>query len=588
MGLALLQSSFFLIQHFDMKIAAPERKFIDKNLSIQTWEDIESYFINLKERTINSKEDYILWLQNRSELDAVLEENAAWRYIKMTIDTRDQNLTDAYTYFVTEIQPKLAPFEDELNQKMLRSPFMESLKNEQDYFIYFRSVQKELDLFRTENIAIEAEISEESQQYGAISAAQMIDFDGEKMTMQKASTLLKDLDENVRKKAFLLIGERRKQDNYKLDDLFSSLVEKRHQIALNAGFKNFRDYKFYSLGRFDYTKEDCFNFHNSIKKHIVPLVKKIQQKQADLLGVEKLKPWNLEVDPLGRKALKPFENGQELLDGTIKMFEKIDPFFADCIQTMDEMGHLDLESKEGKSPGGYNYPLYEIGVPFIFMNAVGALRDLVTMVHEGGHAIHSFLSRDLAITGFKNLPSEVAELASMSMELLSMDQWEIFFEDAENLKRAKIEQLETILKILPWVATIDEFQHWIYENPTHTVDQRQIQWEKITKDYGTGLVDWSSYEEFKSRSWQRQLHLFEVPFYYIEYGIAQLGALSIWKNSKKDLSLTIQQYKNALKLGYTKQIPEIYQTAGIEFNFSETNIQDLAQFLKTELDDLLN
>ena len=586
--LALLQSSFFFTQNLDMNISAPERKFIAKDLTIQTWEDIESYFVDLKERTIDTKEDYILWLQNRSELDAVLEENAAWRYIKMTIDTRDQTLTDAYTYFVTEIQPKLAPFEDELNQKMLHSPFMESLKNEKDYFIYFRSVQKELDLFRTENIAIEAEISEESQQYGAISAAQMIEFDGEKMTMQKASTLLKDLDENIRKKAFLLISERRAQDNQALDELFSSLIAKRHQIALNAGFKNFRDYKFHALGRFDYTKEDCFDFHNSIKKHIVPLVKQIQQKQADLLGVEKLKPWNLEVDPLGRKALKPFETGQELLEGTVKMFENIDPYFADCIQTMNEMGHLDLESKAGKSPGGYNYPLYEIGVPFIFMNAVGSLRDLVTMVHEGGHAIHSFLSRDLALTGFKNLPSEIAELASMSMELLSMDQWEIFFDDTEDLKRAKIEQLETILKILPWVATIDEFQHWIYENPTHSVEQRQNQWEKISKDYGTGLVDWSGYEDFKSRSWQRQLHLFEVPFYYIEYGIAQLGALAIWKNSKKDLALAIQDYKNALKLGYTQQIPEIYQTAGIEFNFSEKYIQDLAQFLKKELENLNN
>jgi oligoendopeptidase F len=210
------------------------------------------------------------------------------------------------------------------------------------------------------------------------------------------------------------------------------------------------------------------------------------------------------------------------------------------------------------------------------------------MVHEGGHAIHSFLSRDLALTGFKNLPSEIAELASMSMELLSMDQWEIFFDDTEDLKRAKIEQLETILKILPWVATIDEFQHWIYENPTHSVEQRQNQWEKISKDYGTGLVDWSGYEDFKSRSWQRQLHLFEVPFYYIEYGIAQLGALAIWKNSKKDLALAIQDYKNALKLGYTQQIPEIYQTAGIEFNFSEKYIQDLAQFLKKELENLNN
>lgn len=567
-----------------MKINAPKRTFIAADLNLQTWEDIQPFFIDLKERTITSQAEFEKWLQDRSELDAVLEENAAWRYIKMTIDTRIPKLTEAYTFFVTEIQPKLAPFEDLLNRKMMESEYISTLSKSKEYSLLFKRVQQDLDLFQEKNIALEAEISEQSQEFGAISAAQMIEIDGEKMTMQKASVLLKNQDEAIRKQAFELMGERRLEDAEKLDDLFTSLVAKRHHLAINAGFDNYRDYKLKSLGRFDYTKEDCFDFHDSIKKHIVPLVKKIQQKQADLLGVEKIKPWNIEVDPMGKAALKPFEKGEELLDGTIQMFDKIDTYFGDCIRTMNEMGHLDLESKPGKSPGGYNYPLYEIGVPFIFMNAVGTLRDLVTMVHEGGHAIHSFLSRDLKLTGFKNLPSEVAELASMSMELLSMEHWDQFFPNSSELKRAKVEQLETILKILPWIATIDKFQHWVYENPTHSVADREQKWEEITTDFGTGLVDWTGYESYKVRAWQKQLHLFEVPFYYIEYGIAQLGALAIWKNSKTNHQEAIEGYKNALTLGYTRSIPGIYETAGIKFDFSDAYLKEIASFVEVELE----
>ena len=566
-----------------MIINSPKRHFISADLTLKTWEDIQAYFIDLRDREISSQIAFEKWLQDRSELDAVLEENAAWRYIKMTIDTRVPELTEDYTYFVTEIQPKLAPFEDLLNRKMMESEFVSILSKSKEYSLLFKRAQQDLDLFQEKNIALEAEINEETQEFGAISAAQMIEIDGEKMTMQKASVLLKNQDEAVRKQAFELMGERRLQDAQKLDDLFSSLVTKRHQLAVNAGFDNYRDYKLKSLGRFDYNKEDCFDFHNSIKLHIVPLVRKIQQKQADLLGVTKIKPWNLDVDPLGKPALKPFETGDELLNGTIKMFDEIDTYFGDCIRTMSEMGYLDLESKAGKSPGGYNYPLYEIGVPFIFMNAVGTLRDLVTMVHEGGHAIHSFLSRDLKLTGFKNLPSEVAELASMSMELLSMDHWEHFFSNPDDLKRAKVEQLETILKILPWIATIDKFQHWVYENPSHSVEERQQQWEEITTDFGTGLVDWTGYESYKDRAWQKQLHLFEVPFYYIEYGIAQLGALAIWKNSKVNHKKAIEAYKKALELGYTRSIPEIYETADIKFDFSDSYLKEIANFVEVEL-----
>ena len=269
--------------------------------------------------------------------------------------------------------------------------------------------------------------------------------------------------------------------------------------------------------------------------------------------------------------------------GTIQMFDRIDPYFGDCLRVMDQLGHLDLDSKQGKAPGGYNYPLYEIGVPFIFMNAVGSQRDLETMVHEGGHAIHSFLSRDLSLTAFKNLPSEVAELASMSMELLSMPQWSEFYEPQAQ-QRAMREQIEGTLKVLPWIAQIDAFQHWIYENPTHTRQERSAHWIQLTQDFGTGLVDWTDYEDLIECSWQRQLHLFEVPFYYIEYGIAQLGALGVWKNSLANKQRAIEQYKNALSLGYSAPMSTIYETAGVPFDFSSERLQTLAQFIKEQLE----
>jgi oligoendopeptidase F len=569
-----------------MKIEKKRRSFIDQDLKIDAWEVIKPFFEDLLERTITTLDDYKKWLKDRSELDAVLEEDAAWRYIKMTIDTRDEELSKAYTFFVTEIQPKLAPYEDELNKKLVDSPYFIELQNDEAYQIYFRSVQTALNLFREENIPIEAELSEKSQQFGSISAAQSIEHNGEKLTMQKAASLLKENDESLRKSIFIKMAERRGEDTQKLNELYFELVAKRHQLALNAGFKNYRDYKFESMGRFDYTKEDCFAFHQAIKKQIVPLVQQIQLEKLNKLGKSSFNPWDLEVDPDGKAPLKPFEKGDQLLQGTVNMFQKIDSYFADCLNTMNEMGHLDLDSKDGKAPGGYNYPLYEIGVPFIFMNSVGAQRDLVTMVHEGGHAVHSFLSRELELTGFKNLPSEVAELASMSMELLTMELWDEFYSNEDDFKRAKKEQLESILKILPWIAQIDEFQHWVYENPSHSHEERSKKWVELSKSYGTGLTDWTGFEEVQATSWQRQLHLFEVPFYYIEYGIAQLGALGVWKNSLINKEKAIQDYKNALRLGYTRSIPKIYETAGIRFDFSETYLKELADFVGIELESL--
>jgi oligoendopeptidase F len=516
-------------------------------------------------------------------LDAFLEENLAWRYIRMTIDTRIKEFSDSYQFFVTEIQPKLAPLEDQLNKKMLESQFLNDLKKEEAYSIYIHSVETAVALFREENISLEAEVNEKSQLFGSISGAQSIEYNGETITMQKASSLLKEPEASLRKEIFEKISSRRKEDIDKLDSLYTELIQLRNKIAVNAGFENFRDYKFQSLGRFDYTKEDCFNFHESIEKFIVPISKQIQQKKLELLGKDKFKPWDTAVDPEGKAPLKPFKTGNDLLQGTLRIFKRMDEYFSKCLVSLEEMKHLDLESKPGKAPGGYNYPLYEIGAPFIFMNAVGTHRDLITMIHEGGHAIHSFISRDLELTAFKNLPSEVAELASMSMELLTMKHWDEFYEDKNDQNRAMKEHLEDVLGVLPWIAQIDAFQHWVYENPSHSLEERKNEWKSLSTRFGTGLTDWSGYEETRDTSWQRQMHLFEVPFYYIEYGIAQLGALGIWKNSQSDYNKAISDYKNALALGYSKSIVEIYNTAGITFDFSSKNVSSLAQFVSNEL-----
>lgn len=565
-----------------MKIEKPTRKFLSNDLVIDQWSDIESFFNDLLVRDLNSVEDLKQWLQDHSELEAILEEDLAWRYIKMTIDTTNEEFADRYKKFVTDIQPKISPIEDKLNKKLVACSYTSELSTD-DYSILFKRINRSIELFREENIPLQAKLSEESQKFGVLSAAQTIEHNGEALTMQKAALYLKETDESLRKEIFSKIASRRREDISKFDELFNSLLELRHQVAINAGFDNFRDYKLSAMCRFDYGVKDCEAFHTSIKELIVPIVKKIQQKKLDLLGKDKFKPWDLDVDPQGKSPLKPFKTGEDLLNGTVAMFNRIDPYFGDCLSTMNEMNHLDLESKSGKSPGGYNYPLYEIGVPFIFMNAVGSQRDLVTMVHEGGHAIHSFLSRDLKLTGFKNLPSEVAELASMSMELLSMEEWNEFYADDNELNRAKREQLESLIKILPWIAQVDEFQHWLYVNYSHTKEERTEKWNQLSKEYGTGLVDWSGYEDIRNTSWQRQLHIFEVPFYYIEYGIAQLGAIGVWKNSLENKSKAINDYKEALKLAYTKSIPEIYSAANVEFNFGGKHIAELANFVDEQL-----
>jgi len=556
-----------------------DHRFIPINHKITEWNDIQLFYDDLAQRKINQVIELQKWLQDRSDLEALVQEELGWRYIKQTCDIADNNKRAELNYFINEIEPKIAEYTDIFNRKLLESPFLSDLSKDSNYAIYLRGIQKESEIFRIENIPLFAEIQTLASEYGRITGSMSVEINGETLTFQQASNLLKSEDRSLRQEVYEKINLRRKQDQEELDSLFDQLLTLRHQVAINAGYANFGQYMFDAMGRFDYTAEQCFNFHQSVEKYIVPLIEKWEEERRIKLGVDKLHPWDMEVDLEMKTPLKPYSSSNELIEKTIQCFSAIKPEYGDVIKLMKEKGHLDLESRLGKAPGGYNYPLYISALPFIFMNSAGSVRDMITMMHEGGHALHSWLSKDLELTGFKNTPSEIAEVASMAMELISMEHWNIFFPEKDDLARARKYQTEKIITILPWIATIDAFQHWIYENPGHTRKERKEAWLAVYRRFSGKIIDRSLYPEFEESAWHRQLHIFEVPFYYIEYGIAQLGAIGVWRNYKLNSSNALAAYEKALSLGYLKSLPELYETANIKFDFSPEYVQELLEFV---------
>lgn len=558
------------------------RHFLPEDFIVTNWETLEPFFKELVDRNIDTPASMEQWLKDQSELEAVVSEDACWRQIKMTCDTENKELEAAFNFYCMEIQPKIQPYADALNKKLVNHPLAKELDGEK-YFTYLRTIGKSIELFREQNIPIQAELAVMQQHFGVITGKMTVTIEGQEYTLQQAAKFLESHDRNLREEAYRKIQDRRLEDKEELNNLFNDLVKKRHQLAINAGFSNYRDFRFKELGRFDYTKEDCFAFHDAVKTHVLPLVNIIYQKKKEKLGLDSLRPWDVEAEPAGTQPLRPFKTSEQLISKSIECFNKLRPFFGDCLAKMNEMKHLDLESRIGKAPGGYNCPLAESGAPFIFMNAAGQMQDLTTMVHEGGHAVHSFLAHPLELTGFKEYPMEIAEVASMAMELFTMEHWDVYFDDKEQLARAKEYQLERAITIFPWIATVDKFQHWLYENPEHTPDQRTTAWNSILSEFSDNVIDYSGLENYRSNLWQRQLHLFEVPFYYIEYGIAQLGAIGMWMQFKNDREKALDNYCTALSLGATKTLPQLFEVAGLKFDFSSGQIKKLMDFVKSEM-----
>lgn len=559
-----------------------KRRFLPQDFTLTTWEALEPYTKELENRSLDTLEDYQRFLDDSDELSRVMGENSAWRYIRMTCNTADKEIEQAYHYLIEHIMPKAAEFGNVINNKMAQSPFSKEV-NDTGFALMMRKIQSEIEIFRDENIPLSSEADQVSAEFVKLNGAMKVTLDGEEMPLQKAADRLFWTDRAKREEAWTAIGARRYEDREKLDDIYDRLVGLRHKIALNAGFENYRDYAFKAKKRFDYGPKECYDFHEAIEQAVTPLVREINVTQAKELGLEKLRPWDGAVDPKGRPPLKAFESAEDLIEKSLVMYKDLDPLFHDTVQMMKDQNKLDLASRLNKAPGGYMYPLGESKVPFIFANATQKVDDLVTYVHEVGHAVHEIAKRDLRLEEYGNYPSEVAELASMSMELLTMDQWNLFFPKEDDLVRAKYDHLERTISLLPWIAQVDAFQHEIYLKPELSPQERHALWSSIQQRYNTNTVDWTGFEHLQKTMWHKQGHIFDVPFYYIEYGIAQLGALQVWRNYKQDKKQALEQYKNALALGYTKSIPEIYETAGIKFDFSAKMLKELMSFVQKEM-----
>lgn len=564
---------------------APPSLFIPPGLPLESADSLLPWLKILQDARPASGAEVLDWLKKRSEFNAWLEEDLAWRYIRMTCDTADAEASARYSFFISEIEPRVQVWQNELDKQFLSMPGVREL----DFpgaAILLRHTEKDLSIFREENVPLFTQIQTLAQDYAALSGAMSIEWEGAELPLPRAAVKLQSTDRAIRKQVYEKIQSRRFQDSARLQALYSELIALRHQVALNAGFPGFRDYMFVSMGRFDYTQADCFAFHESVEKAVVPLVRRQISRRKQNLKADPLRPWDLAVEENGKPPLKAFSGGADLLARGKEVFQRLHPVLGECLSRMEAMGHFDLESRKGKAPGGYNYPLDQTGFPFIFMNASETLRDMVTLMHEGGHAVHSIVTRFLPLSFFRHTSSEVAELASMSMELFSMDHWDVFFPDPADCLRARKEHLEQVMDTLPWVATIDAFQHWIYENPDHSEEERTREWNALLARFSSPEIDYSGYEKYRDVSWQKQLHLYEVPFYYIEYGMAQLGAIALWREYRKDPDRALAGYMAALSLGHTAGIREVYEAAGIRFDFSAARIQELMDFVGTELEEL--
>ena len=436
-------------------------------------------------------------------------------------------------------------------------------------------------MYRDENIPLFVELAKLGQQYQKTVGAMMVQFEGKEQTLQQMSVYLEKNDRPLREKAWTLIINRRLQDKETLENYFDAMLKLRRKVAANAGYGNFRDYTFDVMMRFEYTPKDCEKFHDAVEKLIVPAVCKIQQKRKKTMKIDSLRPWDLAVDPLGRPPLKPFETSEQLSDGCQRIFASLSAELGVKFQKMIDFNLLDLDSRKAKAPGGYQMTMQEARLPFIFMNAVGVDRDIWTLLHEGGHAFHTFASRQEPLLDYRGAPLEFAEVASMSMELLGMPHLKQFYSD-ENAKRSANLHLEEIINLLPWIATVDAFQQWLYLNPHHTREERKKHWLSLMDRFG-GIIDWTGFEEARAYGWHRQLHIFLHPLYYIEYGIAQMGALQIWLRAKKDRQTALGDYLKALSLGASATLPKLFEAAGIRFDFSHETVEPLSSAVLQEI-----
>ena len=558
------------------------RRFVPKTVDLGDWDQIAPLFDRLESRAARrtTLAEFEQWLLDWGELSAALDEESSRRHIAMTCHTDNSEAEKAFLHFVENVEPQTKPRQFRLSQKFLQSPLRAKLPKER-YFVFDRNTQLYVELFRPENVSLETEEAILGQQYQKLSGSLTVQFQGREQTLVQMGRYQEEPDRALREQSWQLSARRRLQEADKMETIFEELLKLREQIATNAGFSNYLAYAFRARGRFDYTPDDCLRFHEAVEAEVMPLLRQLQSERRQQLSLSALRPWDLAVDPLGRPALRPFDQADAMVAGAQRIFDRLDPKLAGAFTMMRERRLLDLDNRKGKAPGGYQSTLAESRLPFIFMNAVGLQRDVETILHEAGHAFHALAAQTEDLYAYRSAPIEFCEVASMSMELLGGEFIDAFYQPPE-ARRARHDHLEGIIKVLPWIATVDAFQHWLYSHPGHSRVERRTAWLALMDRFG-GEVDWSGHEEERASWWHRQLHIFLYPFYYIEYGIAQLGALQVWANYRQDRAKALGQYHAALALGGARPLPELFQAAGCPFDFSRKTVKPLVELIRKEL-----
>lgn len=567
-----------------MPATIASQSFVPADIDPAKFEQLQPLFAALQDRPLNTIQEIEAFLRDFSELSSLIDEYGSRRYIDKSCHTEDKAIEAAFLHFVEHVAPRIKPLSFQLQKKLLDSPAVGQLKG-QRYEMLLRQWRVDVGLFRDENVPIETEVEKLVNEYDKINGSMMVNFRGKEYTPPQMARFLEDTDRATRRESWEATTRRRLQDREKVEAIYDQLLPLYERIARNAGLKDYREYAWKAKKRFDYTPADCLRFADAIAETCVPVVKRLNERRARELGVDSLRPWDLEVDVKGRPPLHPFAEDQvpAFVSKTREVFDRMSPALGSEFEQLNARGNLDLDSRKGKQPGGYQMSLERSKQPFIFMNAAGLQRDVETLLHEGGHAFHFIEScAHEPLMFLRSAPMEFCEVASMSMELLGSEHFDVFY-NAGDAARAKVKLFEGIIRFLPWMAIIDSFQHWIFTHPGHSRAQRTAEWLRLLDRFTAG-VDWSGFETAREASWQRQGHLFHSPFYYIEYGIAQLGALQLWMRAKHDPRQALANYRAALTLGGTRPLPELFSTAGIAFDFSHKTLAPLVTALREEIE----
>jgi len=548
------------------------------------WHSYKPFFEELENRELN-QDTILTWLSDWSQLLALVHEAGAMIYIRKSMDTTDTERETAFMEFISNVEPNVQNANQRLRQRLLTANLDAYLP--EDLTLVLRNMRSEVALFREENVPLQVEVAKLGNDYDKITGGLTAVWEGEEKNLSQLSGLLLDKNRSVREKAWLTAMDLWQGVRGELNALFAQMLELRQQIAHNAGLSDYRAYAFQEYHRFDYTPEDCLIFHDAIEKVVVPAAQRIYEKKRQQLGVEKLRPWDTRVDASEHPALRPYSGQAQLIQGCLNIFNQVDPVLGRYLATMAEEELLDLDTRPGKALGGYCSTLPLRKRPFIFMNGIGTHDDVQTMLHESGHAFHAFEAAALPFIWQENAPMEFCEVASMSMELLAApyltNQHGGFYTQTEAAQAQK-EHLEGLITFLPYMAVVDAFQHWVYTHPQAAANPNECDktWDTLWQKFMPG-IDFTGYEPIRESGWHRKLHIFQVPFYYIEYGIAQIGAMQIWRNSLKDQQAATQAYRRALALGGTKTLPELFKAADIEFRFDAELVTELVALVEDKI-----